>query len=212
MRTVPRGRGVPLVVLVVAVSALIASLVWVVGADTWRPGPWAMTGAVSREGPVRDFSDAEQAAQRFADRWNLRVGEVMRFSDGYYAQLLDSRGRGATEVLIDPGGGTVHREFGPAMMWNTAYGMMARPVETGSRTIEPGRAVRIADQWLGEHRPGLRAAEPTAFPGYYTLHTLRGDRITGMLSVNSSTGQVWYHTWHGEFLGTSEHPPTPLTP
>jgi len=29
-----------------------------------------------------------------------------------------------------------------------------------------------------------------------------------MLSVNATTGQVWYHTWHGEFLDKREvaHP------
>jgi len=26
-----------------------------------------------------------------------------------------------------------------------------------------------------------------------------------MLSVNGYTGAVWYHTWHGSFLGMKEH-------
>lgn len=207
----PRGRWLPLTVLVVAVAALIASLVWVTGSGGGYHGPRGphaprtMVGAVTREGPVRTLADADRAAGRFAERWNLHVGEVMQFSNGYYAELLGPDGKGATEVLVDPGG-TVRPEFGPAMMWNTAYGMMPAGAGTGTPVIGADRAVRIADQWLREHRPALHAAEPEAFPGYYTLHTLRGDRITGMLSVNSYTGAVWYHTWHGRFLGMQDQP------
>jgi hypothetical protein len=42
-----------------------------------------------------------------------------------------------------------------------------------------------------------------AFPGYYTLETLKGGRISGMVSVNASTGAVWPHWWHGAFIAKS---------
>lgn len=187
-------------------AALIASFWWASGIDTGRAGHQAMTGAVSDEGPVRSLADAERAADRFGDRWGLHVGEVMRFSNGYYAELLDRDGKGATEVLIDPGSGTVHLEFGPAMMWNTAYGMMPARTRNDAATITPGQALATADRWLREHRPTLHAADPEPFPGYFTLHTLYGDDITGMLSVNFRAGTVWYHTWHGHFLQMQEHP------
>ncbi|OLZ68996.1 hypothetical protein AV521_19750 [Streptomyces sp. IMTB 2501] len=203
-----RGRWLPLTVLVAAVAALIVSLVWAAGggSPSWQSGPRAMMGVVTRSGAVHNLSDADRAAARFADRWGLRVGEVMQFSNGYYAQLLASDGGRATEVLIDPGSGTVRLEFGPAMMWNTAYGMMPGPRQSGAVAIAPDQAVRIADRWLSEHHTGLHAAEPDRFPGYYTLHTLRGDRIVGMLSVNSGTGDVWYHAWHGRFIQMREQP------
>ncbi|MEU2980907.1 hypothetical protein [Streptomyces hirsutus] len=35
---------------------------------------------------------------------------------------------------------------------------------------------------------------------------LRGDRIVGMLSVNATSGDVWYHAWHGRFLQVQERP------
>ncbi|MET7780296.1 hypothetical protein ABZT28_31900 [Streptomyces sp. NPDC005388] len=171
-----------------------------------RPGPGLMTGALSRAGPVHNLADADRAAGRFGDRWGLHVGEVMRFSNGYYAELLDAGDSGATEVLVDSRSGTVRLEFGPAMMWNTAYGMMPVGARPGTETIGPDRTVRIADRWLSEHRPGLHAAEPDRFPGYYTLHTLlRDDHVVGMLSVNAGTGQVWYHNWHGRFLQMQRH-------
>ena len=62
----------------------------------------------------------------------------------------------------------------------------------------------IANRWLAARGMGLHAGEAEAFPGYYTLHILRGSRITGMLSVNAWTGTVWYHWWHGRFLGMEE--------
>ncbi|MFB9904311.1 hypothetical protein [Allokutzneria oryzae] len=203
--TALRGRWPPVAVLVAAVAMLVASLVWVAGDGSAPPGPTTRTAGVPGEGPVRTMDDADRAAERFADQEGLRVGEVMQFSNGYYAQLLAPDGSRATEVLIDPDSGTVQIEFGPAMMWNTASGMMPAPGRTGTAAIGPDQAVRIADQWLSEHRTGLHAAEPDRFPGYYTLHTLRDDHIVGMLSVNATTGAVWYHTWHGRFLQMREH-------
>ncbi|WIY01026.1 hypothetical protein QRX60_44485 [Amycolatopsis mongoliensis] len=204
--TALRGRWLPLAVLVAAAAALIASLVWVVGGVSGPSGPTTMMGGVAGEGPVRNMADADQAAGRFAGQRGLHVGEVMQFSNGYYAELLAADGSRATEVLIDPGSGTVQLESGPAMMWNTAYGMMSARDQAGAAAIGPDQAVRIADLWLREHRTGLHAGEPDRFPGYYTLHTLDGDHIVGMLSVNATTGAVWYHTWHGQFLQMQEHP------
>ena len=43
--------------------------------------------------------------------------------------------------------------------------------------------------------------EAERFYGYYTLHVLTNGQIYGMLSVNGYTGQVWYHSWRGQFLG-----------
>jgi len=49
---------------------------------------------------------------------------VLQFSNNYYARLDDKSGKPATEVLIDPATGSTSLEYGPAMMWNTRYGMM----------------------------------------------------------------------------------------
>jgi hypothetical protein len=46
--------------------------------------------------------------------------------------------------------------------------------------------------------------EAEAFYGYYTLHTLKNGQVERMLSVNGYAGAVWYHTWHGPFLGMKE--------
>jgi hypothetical protein len=176
---------------------------------TWLRGMMGggmMAPGISGAGPVRSLDDAQRAAGRFADRWVLTVGEVMQFDNGFYAELVEPPGDLATEVLIDARTGGVQVEFGPAMMWNTAYGM--HPARAGTATISPDRAQVIAERWLDSNRPGEHAGDADAFPGYYTLHTLRGDQTVGMLSVHAATGAVWYHSWHGRFIAITEHPDT----
>ncbi len=155
---------------------------------------------------------------------NLALGEVMIFDNQAYAQIMDkSSGDGAFEVLVDPVTGNVFPEPGPNMMWNTEYspmagmmgaGMMGGGNMMGSFGFTPGgdatvtaeEAVRISQEYLDSALPGTTASnDVTAFPGYYTLHIEKDGEITGMMSVNAITGDVFPHFWHGEFIGMSEH-------
>lgn len=164
-------------------------------------GPGMMGGAyLAGDGrPVRSPAAARARAQVFAGRLGLRVGEVMQFTENYYAELRTPAGKNATEVLVDPADGAVRIEYGPAMMWNTAYGMHPWGATSTAR-ISAAQARRIADDWLRQNQPGRSAGTADAFPGYYTLHTLAGGKVDGMLSVNAATGAVWYHGWHGRFI------------
>jgi hypothetical protein len=191
-----RARWVPLAILIASAGLLIATVAWT-GRGGWS-GTSMMGAAITGSGPVRTLADAHRAAARFADGWGLSVGEVMQFDNGFYAELVDPDGDLATEVLVDPDSGGVQVEFGPAMMWNTAYGM--HPGRTTTQTIDGAQAQAVAERWLQGSRRGEHAGTAEAFPGYYTLHVLRGDQIVGMLSVNAATGAVWYHSWHGRFI------------
>ncbi len=135
-------KTLPLVVLVAAVAALVVSVGWAVSRADDRNGGWMMNrygsgmmgySASGAGEPVRDLAGAKRQAQRFAAELGLRVGEVMRFTNNYYAELLEKDGRLATEVLVEPASGAVYLEYGPAMMWNTRYGMMSdfRTRDTG---------------------------------------------------------------------------------
>jgi len=44
------------------------------------------------------------------------------------------------------------------------------------------------------------------FPGYYSFDTVKDGKTYGMLSVNASTGAVWYHGWHRTFLAGKDFP------
>jgi hypothetical protein len=95
----------------------------------------------------------------------------------------------------------VQIEYGPTMMWNTDYGML---YGTPRRTrVSVGQAKNIALKWLRARDTALTPGDPESYPGYYTFHILRTGKITGMLSVNAATGQIWNHTWHGTYIATS---------
>ena len=250
-----RSRLLPVLVLAVALAALGASIAWAVSRDAGghmrahhagRTG-WMMGWSPSAErSAVRSLADARAKAQAFADRLKLKTDEVLQFERNYYVKLVDARGNGATEVLVDPPAGIVSLEYGPAMMWNTRYGvhdrratrgmmnggmmgrgmmngaggsimdgtrggmmngtgagMMngSRPVGQATRPASRAGARAIAQRWLDANRSGVRAESGgDRFPGYYTFETLRDGRIDGMISVNASTGAVWWHWWHGAFV------------
>lgn len=202
------GRALPLTVLVVALALLIGSILWSAAwsdgtAGRWGPG--MMPGAgVAGTGPVTDLDEAERAADEFARQLGLGVGEVMEFDNGFYAILVDAGGANTTEVLIDPRTGAVQIEWGPAMMWNTGYGMVGGHWFATS-AVDRDEARGAAEDWLQTYRSDERVGEVEAFPGYFTIHTENADgRIVGMLSVDAETGAVWYHTWHGDFIASTE--------
>lgn len=62
------------------------------------------------------------------------------------------------------------------------------------------QAQQIAQQYLDQYFPGTTTEDANTFYGYYTIHTLQGEKVSGMLSVNGYSGSVWYHTWHGTFV------------
>lgn len=77
--------------------------------------------------------------------------------------------------------------------------------QTGPMSVTSEQAQDLAQQWLNASLPGTTIAEKAdEFFGYYTIHVLKGDQIHGMLSVNGYTGEVWYHTWHGDFIDMKE--------
>ena len=209
MRTAKR-LWVPLVALL----ALLGSGTWLM-AQADGLGPWGAMGGPMTGGyagsewlagdgdSVDGLAEARDRAEEYAAVLgpDLRVGEVMRFTKNYYAELEEPDGTKATEILVDPSTGAVRLELGPAMMWNTRYGMMSRTGAPARLSAE--QAEQVAQQWAEDH-DGLTVADAEAFPGYYTLHTLQQDRIEGMLSVNAVTGDVWYHSWHGEFQEMAE--------
>lgn len=199
-----RRTVISLWVPLLAVLAMLGSGAWL-AVQNDGPGHGSAPGVGWSTGdgdPVDDVSEARTNAEEFAGTLapGLQVGEVMQFTRNYYAELEESDGTKVTEVLIDPRNGAVRLEFGPAMMWNTRYGMSRSDAPPD---LSDEQALDIAREWATD-RDGLTVDDPEYFPGYYTVHTVRGDRIEGMLSVNAATGNLWYHSWHGQFLDMTE--------
>ncbi len=131
---------------------------------------------------------------------DLQLTEVMEFSNHFYAEVKEkSTGVHAFELLVNKYTGAVAPEMGPNMMWNTKYGPMSAGTQAGA-SITKEQALKNAQEYLDLNLPGTSVADAEAFYGYYTIHVLRDGKISGMLSVNSYTGAVWYHSWHGEFI------------
>ncbi len=156
----------------------------------------------------------------------FRVSELMAFRQNDYAAVTDKNGKPAFELLTWPAQGWVMEE--PAsMMWNTRYGMLGKLGTSSNGILGPlgmmgggmmggvdawygdgagkvssvTQAAKVANSWLAHFRVGEKAElDGRAFPGYFTLDTKRAGKTVGMLSVNASTGAVWYHGWHGTFL------------
>jgi hypothetical protein len=193
--------------------------------------PTTTTTPTKSVGSLADARGAfEQAVEGYGNP-NLEVAEVMEFANNYYAEVKEEdTGIGAMELLINRPGSRVYPEPGPNMMWNTKYGMMSggrgsggmmgpgmmggspsasatqNPQSTtgAKMTVSPDRARKIANAYLSRVSPGTRAEEAERFYGYYTLHTEKEGEITGMLSVNGYSGEVWYHSWHGPFIAMEE--------
>jgi len=138
---------------------------------------------------------------------DLSVAEVMEFERNFYAVVIEkSTGRGAFELLVDPYSGAVSNEIGPNMMWNLKYGHMGGTLTiTQDNTLSISEASDLAQKALDQEVNGA-TVEGTGydFYGYYTFDYQVNGTIAGMLSVNGSSGQAWFHTWHGTFISEKE--------
>jgi hypothetical protein len=201
----------------IGVVAIAASVVIGVAGVATNPAGFSTTGWFGTSSNHNiSIDSAQQSVQSFLDRTgdrDLRMDELMEFDRNFYALIKEkSTGIGAFELLVDKTTGAVGYEPGPDMMWNAKYGMMRAGLggmigfgpTSGAMTVTPERATQNAQGWLDQRGGGYSAGTPDAFYGYYTFHFLRYGRIAGMLSVNGSNGQVWFHTWHGNFIQSRE--------
>jgi hypothetical protein len=179
------------------------------GGNGMLGGSGMMGGYGGTGQPVTSLDQAQLAVQTYVRQYgnsDLVLDEVMEFQQNFYAIVKEqSTGISAFEVLVNKETGAVFPEYGPDMMWNTRYGMMRGGNDTTQpMTISADQATKLASDWLAQNQPGATTETPDAFYGYYTLHITKDGTVTGMLSVNGYSGQVWYHTWHGAFIGMKD--------
>lgn len=134
-------------------------------------------------------------------------GPNMMWNTAYGAAMHDSMHESGSAMM----GGMMgyssmmgNGQFGSSMMDESQYGTMMGGWNSSVDTpvnITTEEAVTLAQAYLDTYISGATADEmPDSFPGYYTLHVLENGEISGMLSVNAYTGQVFFHHWHGEFV------------
>ncbi|MCJ7714067.1 hypothetical protein MUO66_06380 [Candidatus Bathyarchaeota archaeon] len=159
--------------------------------------------------PVENITDAKNLVDHYIAKNYplLEVEEIMEFSSNFYVIVKEtSTQNSALELLIDRNSGRIHQEPGPNMMWNTKYGYHNRlDIPTTQMPIDAESAVMIAQEWLNNNIFGKRVEETSVFYGYYTMDFSEKGQIFGMLSVNGYSGEVWYHSWHGDFISMIEY-------
>ena len=143
-------------------------------------------------------TDARNQAQAYTNRYypGAKIGDFMEFSLNYYVQLKDTSNTSIAEILVDRYTGVVTPEPGPNMIWNT---LNRGQRSTTSVVYDMGAAKSQAEKFLAGYLPDATIQESTSYPGYYTFDFGR-EKIEGMLSVNAYTGDIWVHTWHGQFI------------
>ena len=157
------------------------------------------------------IDNAKQYVSRYYNSSDLHVTEAMEFSNNFYVTVKEiSTGRGAFELLVDPYYGRVYPEMGPNMMWNVKYGVMGGWFgggNGGDNTVTLDQAVTQAQQYLDGHLSAVKVEmDGTDFYGYYTFDYTVNGQTAGMMSVNGYTGQIWMHTWHGQFIAEKQVP------
>lgn len=223
-RTTGRTRGRKLAGMRVRVSfAAVLAAVAVIVAAPAGAGPDVLTPVAPSPQALADLHDQVQNWLVNHNFVGFRVSELMAFVQNDYAAVSDKQGKPAFELLVWPSQGWVMEE--PAsMMWNTRYGMVGTsgaplPGQFGmmggammggagvwygdgpGKVSSVAQAAKVANRWLAKFRSDEKAeTDGRAFPGYFTLDTTRHGKTVGMLSVNATTGAVWYHGWHGVFL------------
>ncbi len=160
------------------------------------------------------ITQAKQSADNYiAGSPDLKVAEIEEYVNNFYVRVQErDSGINAFELLVDRTSGAVMREPGPDMMWNTKYGMMDGMMgfprgSTADMPVSADNATEYAQRWLDTNIRGAKAGDPDTFYGYYTMDILENGSTYGMLSVNGYSGDVWYHTWHGQFIAGMEYDP-----
>jgi hypothetical protein len=141
---------------------------------------------------------------------DLAIAEVMEFSNNFHIRVKEtSTGVNAFEILVSRNGG-ISPEPGPNMMWNAKYSPMANAMGAWflpalQNSVTAAEAKEKAQQYLNTYLNGAAVADNVSvFHGYYTIKVLRDGKPFGILSVNGTSGAVWYHTWHGIFINERE--------
>ncbi|NJD75731.1 MAG: hypothetical protein FIB08_01360 [Candidatus Methanoperedens sp.] len=180
-------------------GGMMGSMMQMMGGNMLVSGgiPYNSNGSLVRLEQARDIANRYLASQNNPD---FELVDVEEWEFNFYADYKEkSTGTKAFQMLIDKYSGIVSPEMGPNMMWNTKYGMMGTQA-SGAMTLTKEQAMASAQQFLDSRLPGTKAEDSGLFYGYYHFDVKKDNKMYGMLDVNGYSGQVWYHTWHGNFI------------
>ncbi len=165
-------------------------------------------GYVDILNPVTTAEDARAEIQGFIDQANsgLKISELWEYGTVYKAELMDTKGAMAFDLIMDKFTGTVSPEMGMSMMLNASYGKAMYKTSSFGRNLSltPQQATDIAQKFLDNNKialAGYTLATQEIYPGYYKFHTTTPTGFGMDIMVNGYNGEVWMNTYLGLPLG-----------
>lgn len=125
--------------------------------------------------------------------WNLAYGYMSgNGTNGMMGQQISQMMGNGTNGMMGYGTNGMMGSIGP---------INNEVIQPGKMPVTADRALKTAQTYLVKAYPGVQPVDKAdEYPGYYTVDVQKQGKISGMLSVNGFTGQVWYHSWHGQFI------------
>jgi hypothetical protein len=162
-------------------------------------------------------TELKQKVNDYLNNNQLEIGDIFVYEDTDYYFSIEEKdtGRGAFELLVNPYTGSIYPEPGPNRMWNEKYGMHHNMMgdyddynNSNGTELKKDQLIENANQYVHNNinNDYNVTGDGYHFYGYYTFHIFdENQKTVGMLSVNSDTGSVWLHTWHGKIEQVIEH-------
>lgn len=154
--------------------------------------------------PIGNPNEARDAIQAFigASNSGLQISELWEYGTIFKAELSDTGGVKAFDLIADKFTGAVMPEMGMSMMLNASYGKsMYRTSGFGKNlAITPDQAAGLAQDFITENGLGYTLGTPETYPGYYKFHTTESNapKKFGIdIMVNGYNGGIWMNTLFG---------------
>ncbi len=151
--------------------------------------------------PLTSADEARTAFQAFitASNSNLQISELWEYGTAYKAELMDTTGAMAFDLVADKFTGVVMPEMGMSMMLNASYGkgMYKTPAFARNLTVTPDQAKGYAQTFINENGLGYTLDEQETYPGYYKFHTTSGGGLGMDIMVDGYNGHIWMNTFLG---------------
>jgi hypothetical protein len=158
--------------------------------------------------PLATPQDAVAAMQAVLDnaKSDLQISALWEYQNVYKAELADTNGQKAFDLVGEKLTGAVLPEMGYSMMMNASYGKLLQKTPAFKKhvALTPGEATAAAQAFVTKNA-GLinyNLATPEAYPGFYKFHATDTLGKPGFdIMVNGYTGAIWMNTQLGLPLG-----------
>ena len=151
--------------------------------------------------PIETPDEARAAVQAFlnSSNSNLQISGLWEYGTVYKAELSDTNGAMAFDLIADKFTGAVMPEMGMSMMLNASYGkgLYKTPAFPKSLTLTPDQATEYAQTFINNNRLGYILGPPETYPGYYKFHTTHQGGLGMEIMVDGYDGEIWMNTYLG---------------